>query len=108
LSFFGKEKKKPSGKFKPKLIGSIIGMAFFGSLAVYAGVNMINGTGTVEGVAYEIKGDFYLLVFALGFGAGFAYWGFANMMERKKVRADRQKKKEQKSGGKHKKGENKK
>ena len=94
MGFSMPKNTKGSGKFKPKLIGSIIGVIFFGSVAVYSGVNMILGDGNViQGVAYEIKGDFYTFIFAVAFGIGFGYWGFANFLERKKVKAERHSKK---------------
>jgi len=99
------KKKQGSGKFKPKLIASIIGSAFFTVLALYSGINMLTGNseGTIEGVAYEMKGDLYLFVFAVAFGGGFTYWGIANAFERKKVKADRQRKKDEGKSTQHKK-----
>lgn len=108
MTGFGMPKKKQgSGKFKPKLIGSVIGVAIFGAIALYSGVNMLTGNSeSIDGVAYDMKGDLYLFVFAVAFGGGFGYWGFANMLERKKVKADRQRKKDEGKSNKHKKGDN--
>ena len=108
MGFGMPKKEKGRGKFKPKLIGSIIGTIFFGILAIYSGINVLTGEdkNTVEGTAYNIQGDKIILVFSIGFAGGFAYWGFANFKERQKVRADRQKSKEKKSNQ-HKKKEKK-
>ena len=110
MSFFNKKKKeKGSGRFKPKLIGSIVGSIFFGIIVAYSAVNIITGNlNVIEGSAYDIKGDFYLLVFGLGFLAGFMYWGIANFIEHKKVRADRKRKKDEGKSKQHKKGDKKK
>lgn len=97
-------KKQGSGKFKPKIIGSIIGVVILSIIAIYTGSNMLSGNSenNVSGVAYEMKGDLYLFVFAVAFGCGFAYWGFANTLERKKIRADRQRKKDEDRSNQHK------
>lgn len=110
MSFFNKKREKGSGKFKPKLIGSIVGSIFFAILVAYSGFNILTGNlNIIEGSAYDIKGDFYLLVFGIAFLAGFMYWGIANFIEHKKVKEERKRKKtdgksnqhKKKKGGKH-------
>jgi len=102
LSFFGKEKKKPSGKFKPKIIGSIIGATMFLIIGINSAITVISGKGEVTEHT-GIQGDFVVMIFGFGFAVGFAYWGIANFLERKKVKADRQRKKDEGRSSKHKK-----
>lgn len=98
MGFTMPKKKQGAGKFKPKIIASIIGSIIFASIIAYTGNNVLSGNESViEGVAYDIKGDFYLMIFAIGFLVGFMYWGIANMFERKKVRAKRDESKNKKS-----------
>ena len=101
-----KKDKKGHGKFKPKLIGSVIGTIVFIAIGMNSAIKVLTGNeDVVEGVAYNLQGDYILMVFGFGFAVGFAYWGIANMLERKKVKADRQKKKEGKSNQHKKKGD---
>ena len=93
-----KNDKKGHGRFKPKLIGSVIGTIVFIAIGMNSAIKVITGNeDIVEGVAYNLQGDYILMVFGFGFAVGFAYWGIANFLERKKIKAERQKKKSDKS-----------
>jgi len=104
MTFGMPKKKQGQGRFKPKLIGSVVGTIIFLAIGINSAIKVLAGTqAEIEGVAYNLQGDHYVMVFGFGFAVGFAYWGIANALERKKVKAERKEKKEKKSN-KHKKG----
>lgn len=106
MSYFdNSKKKKGTGRFKPKIIGSIVGTIFFLGIAFYSIINVLTGNEmTTQGVGYNIQGDFVVIIFSLGFAGGFAYWGIANALERKKVKKERQRLKDDKKSKHKKKG----